>query len=89
MPDAGATTVEDIARGLETYLRSRPFAADMIDGIAAWWLSEETRSASIEQVEMAVEQLCRKKLLRADRQSSGVVIYRAVAQDDQHREPSN
>lgn len=67
-----------IAEAIEAYLRSRPQAADSVEGIARWWLTGELLNAPYEEVEAVVLELCRRNVLQAETQWSGAVIYRAA-----------
>ena len=88
MPRGRAIGWRTIAEALEAYLRSRPHAADSLDGIARWWLTGELQNAPREVVEEAVESLCKRGLLRAERHESGVTLYRSITGlDDTTREP--
>ena len=61
-------TVSVIAADIERYLAAHPLAADTVDGVRRWWLSEAVRDASVAEVEQALEVL----------EQRGVVIRRVV-----------
>ena len=78
MPDKDADRADAIADAIEDYLRARPQAADTLEGIAQWWLSGDLQNASLERIQQAVDELCRKGVLEAT-QRSGQVIYQSAA----------
>ena len=78
MPDKEAYGPDEIVEAIEDYLRVRPQAADTLEGIARWWLSGNLQNASLDQIQQAVDELCRRGVLKAT-QRSGQVIYQSAA----------
>ena len=78
MPDKEADGPGGIVEAIEDYLRVRPQAADTLEGIARWWLSGNLQNASLDQIQHAVDELCRRGVLQAT-QRSGQVIYQSAA----------
>jgi hypothetical protein len=74
MPAKQAKGADAIAKAIEAYLRVRPQAADTLDGIARWWLSGELQNAPLDEVQLAVDALRQKGMLRAT-QRSGQILY--------------
>ena len=78
MPDRDVDQYDLIVKAIEDYLSVRPHAADTIEGIARWWLSGDLQNASFEQIQHAVDKLCRRGVLHAT-QRSEQVIYQSTA----------
>ena len=78
MPDKQAPGSDVIAEAIEDYLRVRPQAADTLEGIARWWLYGDLQNAPLEQIQQAVDALCRRRVLEATHRS-GQLIYQSAA----------
>ncbi|AGK50903.1 hypothetical protein BTI_3881 [Burkholderia thailandensis MSMB121] len=68
-----------IAQAITRYLANHPNAADTVDGIAAYWLTEIEESAAmfrIDHIQRALDQLVRQGVLTTCMLPGGHVLYR-------------
>ena len=70
--------IAGIADAILGHLHTNPLAADSALGVARWWLGPPFDSATLEQVEQALEGLVAKGVLRRLRLSDGGVLYSQV-----------
>lgn len=67
-----------IAQDVRRYLEAHPNAADTLDGIAQWWLVRQRYGHAKEQVQKALEQLKRERLVLTRTNADGRIIYRSA-----------
>jgi len=66
--------VDAIAAEIMAYLDKRPMASDSLEGIANWWLMQQTIARNIGMVERALEQLAREgKIVKKVNSGKGAV----------------
>jgi hypothetical protein len=64
--------VERIASDIEQWLAQNPDAADTLEGIRDFWLTEATGQQPTELVREALELLARRGIVREERQHQGI-----------------
>ena len=67
--------VQQIADEIECYLNNHPNAADTIEGITKWWLSEQNIEASSSIVQQALNYLGSKSVVKCNANLSGNKVY--------------
>ena len=73
-----------LEEAIEAYLARSPHAADTTKGIAEWWISELAGSATLGDVDGALEALVRRGVVDRTRLPDGTEIFRATGP---HRPP--
>jgi hypothetical protein len=68
-----------VVEAIHRYLTTHPDAADSSEGIATWWLPSIGIVASVQEVEVALEQMQALGLVNKRRLGDGRVIYRAAS----------
>lgn len=76
--DSGNGRVEALARHIKTYLAGNPRARDTADGIRLWWLGDWA-SATLAEVEQALDDLVRQGILSRVTLIDGRTIYGVAA----------
>ncbi len=66
---------EELARKIQVYLVAHKHAADSIEGIARWWISGTQSHHSLGDVELALKELVRKRVVQEKINVDGTVIY--------------
>jgi len=79
MADAGASDVTATVRGVAAYLSRNPDASNTLDGIARWWLDDET--IPIDHVKRALDWMQARHLLKVVVAADGRLRYRRSATD--------
>jgi hypothetical protein len=69
------TVVQVIANEIERYLMRNPSAADSVDGIHLWWLSERLREEPVAYVQAALDRLVARAAMTEIPLKGGRVIY--------------
>ena len=72
-------TVSAIAADIERYLAAHPLAADTVDGVQRWWLSDAVRDASVAEVEQALQALEQRGVVTRRVVFGGSVMFSARA----------
>ncbi|GJL65142.1 MAG: hypothetical protein NPIRA05_01130 [Nitrospirales bacterium] len=67
--------VENVARRIEDYLLGHPNAADNVEGIARWWLTQESDRQALYEVEAALRLLIQRGIVRKTVMVDGSAIY--------------
>lgn len=67
--------IERIVSMLKAYLIAHPNAADTLEGIASWWLTDGCGGASRERIEQALQRLVDEGFVTSRRIANGTVIY--------------
>jgi hypothetical protein len=67
--------VEAVVVAILDHLRTHPLAADSVDGVARWWLGPAQASATLQQVERALERLVTRGVMRKLRLMDGTWLY--------------
>ena len=67
--------IEKIARDVECYLSSHPGAADTAAGIARWWLLQSQVETQLSQIELALELLVTRGVLRRQCLPDGSCVF--------------
>jgi hypothetical protein len=75
MREGEAGRVEAIAVAILDHMRTRPSAADSADGVARWWLGLEPASATLEQVERALDLLVARHAIHRLKLMDGTLLY--------------
>jgi len=69
----------NVFEAIHRYLNAHQDAADSAEGIARWWLPSMNVTASLPEVEAALEQLLTRGLVQKRTLADGRVIYRAAS----------
>ena len=72
-------SLTNVVDAIHRYLNAHPDAADSAEGVAKWWLPSMNVTASVPEVEEALEQLLTLGLVRKRTLADGRVIYRAAS----------
>lgn len=75
-PDSVTVTAEQIA----AYLRAHPDAADSIEGISRWWISQQRLEEASSHVRLALEFLVKDKVVATRAMPDGRIVYFLAAQ---------
>ena len=73
-----AAEVDNLVRVLESYIASRPSAADTLEGIARWWIGGENQP-SLSRVEAALELLMQRAVVTRFPLPDGRFVYQRAA----------
>jgi hypothetical protein len=66
---------QDIAQAIEAYLLVNPSAADVLEGVAGWWLGAGLKDVPVKAVERTLEDLVARGLLERRHLFDGRVLY--------------
>jgi hypothetical protein len=69
--------VEALAAEIATYLERHPDAADSLDGIVTWWLARLRYASAKQSVDLALERLRRRGVVRIDDTPAGKIYSSA------------
>jgi hypothetical protein len=64
-----------LAQGILRYLRDHPEAADSLEGIANWWLPPMSYAATLESVQVALDQMVAKRQIARFDLADGRTLY--------------
>ena len=78
--------VKSIADDIMEYLRRRPGASDSFEGVAHWWLLQQTIEKNMGLVEKALEQLACEGKIAKSQDDQNETIYRLHRNDRNKRE---
>jgi hypothetical protein len=67
--------VEAVAAAILEHLSTHPLAADSVFGVARWWLGVTNASATLRQVELALNLLVARKAMRRVKLLDGTSLY--------------
>jgi len=68
--------VDSVAREIERYLESHPYAADSLEGITTWWVSKQRIRYELEVVRAALEQLTHSGIVSSGMTDENDPVYR-------------
>ncbi len=74
-PTATDEQVRTIADQIERYLAGRPDAADTLEGISRWWLTRLRLEEASGDVQRALDQLVRRKVVVVTKLPDGNALY--------------
>ncbi|HEX7312753.1 MAG TPA: hypothetical protein VF297_02470 [Pyrinomonadaceae bacterium] len=66
-----------VARQILTYLREHPQASDTLEGIAKWWMQNQTLNESLNLIKQALAELETEGEVSERKMSDGRTIYAA------------
>lgn len=69
----------NVVDAIHRYLNAHQDAADSAEGVARWWLPSMNVTASVLEVEEALEQLLTRGIVRKRTLADGRVIYHAAS----------
>jgi hypothetical protein len=72
--------IQATVSALISYLRANPDASDTAEGIHRWWLDTKL-VITMEQLEIAVGWLCKRRAIEEVRALDGRLRYRRIASD--------
>jgi hypothetical protein len=75
MSELNNSDVQQIANQIECYLKNHPNAADTIEGISKWWLSDLRVEPSNLTVQQALNYLGSKSVVKCSANLSGNKVY--------------
>ncbi|MGZ8159475.1 MAG: hypothetical protein ACXWT1_15800 [Methylobacter sp.] len=75
MPEFNDSDVQQIADQIECYLKNHPNAADTIEGIAEWWLPEQGIEVSSLVVQLALNYLGSRSVVKCNANHSDNKVY--------------
>jgi hypothetical protein len=67
--------VEAVAAAILDHLSTHPLAADSVHGVARWWLGIGHASATLQQVEQALNLLVARRAMRRVKLLDGTFLY--------------
>ena len=74
-PDDDRVELSLLKGAISRYLTEHPQAADTVEGVHQWWLSEYDIRASRDKVLLALEDLVREGIIEKSGLHDGTVIY--------------
>lgn len=89
MPDIGDQTereMDSVTEEIARYMRQRGKAADTLEGITHWWLLRQRLYEGRQQVEHAVDYLCRIGVVESRTLPDGSVVYSAATKKNDQAE---
>ena len=75
MSEFNNSDVQQIADGIECYLKNHPNAADTIEGITKWWLPGQGIEVSSLIVQQALNYLGSKSVVKCNNNPCGNKVY--------------
>lgn len=69
------TDVSKVADEIIRYLGAHDNAADTLEGVAQWWISRQRIQESKEQVQKALDFLCKEGLVKVTPVIDGKTVY--------------
>ena len=73
--EESVTELENLRDGILQYLQDNINAADSLEGVMNWWLSQSYKKCSATKVEQVLEQLINEGLVRKTYLVDGTVLY--------------